>query len=153
LLGAFQLHLLEDAMGDLRDLRRPLPAVLAEPEGDVLRDRERREECRVLEDHRDAERFLAWRKREVACEIHPADGDASRVGMLETDDRAQQARFPAAALPDDREQLTRGNAEVDVAEDGVLAVALPQADEVDGDAVLALLRGRRHQSANVMRTM
>src|SRR5581483_7882118 len=147
-----ELHLLEDARDGVGDLRGGAPAVLAEPQRDVLRHAERREERGALEDHRDPERLLFGRHREPARELDPADRDPPGVGTLEADDLAEEDRLARAALADDREELAGRHDEVDAAEDGVAVVALPEGRELHRDAV-AGLRGGRHQPAKLARTI
>src|SRR5579875_3131107 len=149
-----QLHLLERLARDRRDLGLRVPPALAQPQGHVLRDGERGEEGGALEDHRDAERLLVRRKREVARQRDAAHHDLARVGLLEADDLPEEHGFALPALPEDRQQLAGPDVEIDAAQHGDAVVALGDAAEDHRDAP-ARPHGRpgHHESPNVRRTM
>src|SRR5262249_8131279 len=149
-LDVAELHLLEHAADGGGDVRRDPLMVLAEPQRDVLPDRERPEQGGALEHHRDAEGLLPRGQRQVALEREVADDDASGVGPLEADDLAEQDRFALAALADDRQQLARSHREVDAREHLLRAVALADTLEDDGDPARAAVA---HRTVKLRRTM
>src|SRR5262249_6678099 len=147
--GPRQLHRRERPLDDGVDVGPAVPAVLAQPEGDVLRDAERTQQGGVLEDHGHPEGLLLRGARQVVGELEPADGDAPGVGLLEADDLAQEDGLPGAALPDDGHQLARLDHEVEAAEHGMPPVALADAGELDAHAV----PGCRHPIPKLRRTI
>src|SRR5690606_20694499 len=87
------------AAGAARELT-PAVALVAEPELDVGRDVQPRQQVRVLEDD--------------GAGVIVGVGDRAGVETLEATEHAQQRRLAAAALADDRDDLTGFDREVDV---------------------------------------
>ena len=114
-----ELHELER----LRDLEAPLllrQAVVLEPEGDVARHVEVREQGVALEDRVDVP--LVGRH---LGDVDAVEHDVPARRTLEAGDHAQRRRLSAAGGPDHREELARRHLQVDA---------------VHGDDVCELLR-------------
>ena len=120
-----KLHELQ-RLADL--LRRLLLADVLVPqtEGDVVLDRQVREERVVLE-HRVHVPLVGRRLRHV----HPVEQDLALRRTLEAGDQAKRGRLPAARRPQEREELARGHLQVDPGDRLDFAEALDQVDELD----------------------
>ena len=99
----------------------PRDAPRAEAVGDVLPHREVREDCVVLEDHPDVPRV-----RRQRVEPGAAADDAARVRPGEARDAPEESGLPAAARPEEREELARPGGHRDAVERGLGAVALDE---------------------------
>src|SRR5262249_42751067 len=111
-------HNLEDLVDALATLR-PRHALDAEAVGDVLADGHVREECVVLEDGVDVPQV-----RRPAGDVPPRELDPARVRPLEAGDQAQRRGFPRPGRAEHREELARGDLEVDTVDGDHVAVRL-----------------------------
>src|SRR5713101_1035282 len=115
---------------------------------------------RILENHLE---FPAEAKQLPSAEggqVDALEPDRSLRRGLESGDQATGRRLAASALPDEREDLTLPQVEIDAVDgldvqgfpaqrtqEATLQLeVLPQARDVDDDAVLARERGGRHRS-------
>ena len=138
LLEAGQLDQLEH-VGDARLDLVALDLLAPQPEGDVVLDRQVREQRVVLEDRVDVplvrrqpghvlERALAGRW------IGGPQLDQARGGLLEPADHPEGGRLAAAGRPEEGEELAVLDLEVDVVDGGGFAEALDDIDETHIDS-------------------
>ena len=126
LLVARERHLAQRLAHARLDLARRESAH-AQAEGNVLGHRTMREERIGLEDHR----HVAPVHRRLG-DVRAGDEDAAFVGRLEAGDDAQRRRLAAAARTKQREQLPRGDGEVD-AVDGARSAVVALGDSLEPD--------------------
>ena len=108
---AFEAHHLETLVDPRLDLgSRERPCL--EAEGDVLRNRQVRENGIVLEDHAD----IALMRRLVVDPL-ALDDDLAAILVLEARDRPQKGRLAAAARAEKREEFTGRDIEIDTLKD------------------------------------
>src|SRR4029079_14905758 len=100
---------------------------LAQPEGDVLEHVQVREQ-RVALEHR-VDRTPVGPN---AGHVPAADADAPGGRILEAGDHPQRRRLAAAGRPDDREEFTGLDLQVEVADGDEVAEPLLDAGQVDG---------------------
>ena len=98
-----------------------------ESEGNVVADREVREERVVLEHH--VERTF---RGSHGGDVIVADQDATRRGLLKPGDKAQCRGLSAAAWSEQREELPGTNLDVDIVDSGDRAETLGDVFDVDG---------------------
>ena len=96
-----------------------------EAEGDVLADREMREQRIALEHDADVAPVRGQLRH-----VLPAHHDAARIAMRETRDDAQQRGLAAARWPQQRHEFAGTDGEVETIHDGLRAVALDDAGEL-----------------------
>ena len=94
-------------------------ALHLEAVADVLADRHVREERVVLEDGVDVARV-----RRLPGDVLAAERDPARVGLLEAGDHAQRRRLAGARRAEQREELARGDCQVDAVDGNDIAVCL-----------------------------
>src|SRR3954469_25555239 len=117
-----ELKRLADALADLGF--RPLR--LLQPEGDVVVDVQVREERVVLEHSVDV--ALVRRCVGNVCAIQE---DLTGSWLLEAGDHSQSGRLPAAGRPEEREELTTRDVEIDAVHRGHLGELLGQLAQFD----------------------
>ena len=105
-----------------------LDALAAQPEGDVLVDRQVREERVVLEDRVDVALVGRQPGHVLALEL-----DDARRRRLEAADHPEGGRLAAAGRAEQAEELPRADLEVDVVDDDRIAELLDHIDEFDVD--------------------
>ncbi len=105
-----------------------LDALAAEAEGDVLEDRQVREEGVVLEDGVDVALVRRQPGDVLALEL-----DQPGRRLLEAADHPQRRRLAAARGPEQREELAVLDLEVDVVDRDDVAEAFGDVDETDID--------------------
>src|SRR5262249_22978743 len=92
-----------DQLEQLRDAMVSAPLLAREPEGDIVGDREMREQRAFLRDIAD---LATLRGRVDATSRYdaPADADRTGVGTFETGDQAQQGGLATARRTQDRDE-------------------------------------------------
>ena len=105
---------------------RPGEPLLLQPVGDVVQHGEVREERVRLEDGVD--RTAVGRQ---PGDVGAVDPDRALVRALEAGDQPQRRRLPAAGRPEEREELTLADLEVEPVDGDERAEALGHADELD----------------------
>ena len=113
-----------------------LDAATTQPEGDVLEDREVREERIRLEDR--VHVALVGRQRR---HVDSPELDASLGGLLEAADHPQRRRLATARWPEEREEVAALDVERDVVDGDDVVEALRQPDQAD--VVVGRRSGRR----------
>ncbi len=89
------------------------PCHVAQPEGDVVRHGEMREQSVLLEDESDAPPLRVDSTRPVVHQ-RPSDADRAAIDTDESGDQSQQRRLPAPARAHESEQLLAGELHGDV---------------------------------------
>src|SRR6185436_5291783 len=129
-------HLADHGPGQLRQL--------AQRQRDVVRDRHRAEQRVLLERHARAAQEAPARLRRQLVERLVEQPELAGERRQEARERAQERRLPAARAAEQREDLARLDAQIDVLEDRPVAVA---------DREIAALEeragARRHGSASL----
>ena len=105
-----------------------LHALAAEPERDVLEDRQVGEQGVVLEDRVDVALERRQPRHVLALEL-----DQSRRRLLEAADHPEGRRLAAARRPEEAEELAVAHLEVDVVDGDLVPELLDDIDEADVD--------------------
>ncbi len=118
-------------LDQLRDPGGIAAAVEGEREGDVLLDRQVRDEVEGLEDHADG---APPQRRQCGLvrgsDVDPGDAHAALVGTVDRGDQVERGRLAAAGGPDQGDHLGRCEREVEVRErvHHLVATAVAAAD-------------------------
>ena len=80
--------------------------------------------------------------------VHAEEGDGARHPLVEAEHALHQGRLARPVRPDDRHDLAAADRQVDVGQDGTVAVAERRAAQVDDGVGVVRLEG--HQRAALM---